>query len=140
MLSKSPGNKPWGNSFSTEISGEVSEICFLFLICTRVLVFCDLLISLLNKVHKFQFPTSRILLFTHVQKLYRPDISKYLLCMLQCLDNLWRLFILFWIHRGNRFTLRWTFWKGATVNARPSEKFLFVDYPKQDHNEQEFES
>ena len=50
-------------------------------------------ISELNKVQLFQFQTSRILLFTGVQKLYRPIISQFLPCMLQVLDNLRQLFM-----------------------------------------------
>ena len=59
-----------------------------------------------NKVQKFQFQTSGILLFTDVQKLYGPDILQFLPCMLQLLDNLWRLFI-FSNYRGkiDHFTL-----------------------------------
>ena len=48
-----------------------------------------------NKIHKFQFQTSGIWLFTDAQKLYGPEISQYLPCMLQFLDNLWRLFIFY---------------------------------------------
>ena len=40
-----------------------------------------------NKVQLFQFQTSRILLFMGVQKLYEPEISKFLPCMQQVLDN-----------------------------------------------------
>ena len=40
-----------------------------------------------NKVQLFQFQTSRILLFMGVQKLYKPEISKFLPCMQQVLDN-----------------------------------------------------
>ena len=32
----------------------------------------------------------------------------------------------------------WTFWKGPILNAGPSENFLILDHPKEDHNEQEF--
>ena len=48
-------------------------------------------ISERNKVKKFQFQTSRILLLTNVQKLHEPEISQFLPCILQFLDNLWRL-------------------------------------------------
>ena len=46
-----------------------------------------------NMSHHFQ--TSGILLFTDVWtwKLYEPEVSQFLPFMLQCLDNLWRLFI-----------------------------------------------
>ena len=44
-----------------------------------------------KKVQKFQFQTSGMLLFTDVQKLYGPEISKLLPCMPQLLDILWRL-------------------------------------------------
>ena len=47
----------------------------------------------MQKVQKFQFETSGILLFTDVQKLYVPEISQFLPCKLQFLDNLWRLSI-----------------------------------------------
>ena len=36
------------------------------------------------------------------------------------------------------FTWRWTFWKGPILNAGPSEKFLYVDHPKEDLSEREF--
>ena len=50
-----------------------------------------------------QFQTSGILLFTDVWmwKLYGPEVSHFLPCMLLFLDNLWHLFI-FQLHRGNR--------------------------------------
>ena len=32
----------------------------------------------------------------------------------------------------------WTFWKGPSLNAGPSGKFLIVDHPKEDHNERMF--
>ena len=37
--------------------------------------------------------TFSLLLFTGVQKLYRPEMSRFLICMLQFLDNLRQLFI-----------------------------------------------
>ena len=46
------------------------------------------LISEPNKVQQSQFQTPGILLFTGVQKLYEPEISKLFSCMLQVLDNL----------------------------------------------------
>ena len=49
-------------------------------------------ISKLSKLQKCQFQTSAILLFTDVPKLYGPEISQVLPCMLQFLDNLWRQF------------------------------------------------
>ena len=45
-----------------------------------------------NKDQKFQFQTSRLLFFTDVQKLYGSEIPQFLPCMLQFLDNIWRLF------------------------------------------------
>ena len=41
-----------------------------------------------NKVQQFLFQTSGILLLTGLQKLYGPEISRFLPCMLQFLDNL----------------------------------------------------
>ena len=49
--------------------------------------------SELNKVQQFLFQTSGILLLTGVQKLCGPEISRFLPCILQFLDNLWWLFI-----------------------------------------------
>ena len=46
-----------------------------------------------NKVQPFQFQISHILLFTGAQKLYGSETSRFLPCMLQCLDNLRQLFI-----------------------------------------------
>ena len=51
------------------------------------------LISELNKVQHFQFQTSGILFFTSVQKLYAPEISRFLSRMLQFLDNFRQLAI-----------------------------------------------
>ena len=48
-------------------------------------------ISETNKVQQFHFQTSEILLLTGVQKLYGPEISQYSPCILQFLDNIWRL-------------------------------------------------
>ena len=45
---------------------------------------------------QFQFQTSGILLFAGVKKLFGPEISRFLPCMLQFSDNLPRLL------RGNR--------------------------------------
>ena len=45
-------------------------------------------ISKPKKVQQFQFQTSGILSFTVVQKLCGPEISRFLPCMLQILDNL----------------------------------------------------
>ena len=47
-----------------------------------------------NKVQQFQFQISGILLSTGVQKLYEPEISRLLPCILHFLDNLRRRFIL----------------------------------------------
>ena len=44
------------------------------------------LISEPNKVQKFQFQTSRILLLANVQKLHEPGISQFLPCTLQFLE------------------------------------------------------
>ena len=41
----------------------------------------------------FQFQASGILLFTGVQKIYRPEISRFFTCMLHFLNNLRRFFI-----------------------------------------------
>ena len=46
-----------------------------------------------NKVQLFQFQTSSILLFMGVQKLYEPEISQFLPCMLQVLENICQHFI-----------------------------------------------
>ena len=57
--------------------------------------------------------------------------------MLQFLDNLWRLFIFSdCIREIDHFTL--DFLKRSSNNGGPSEKFLIVDHPKEDHNEREF--
>ena len=63
-------------------------------------------ISELNKVQQFHFQKSGILLFTGIQKLYGPEISRFLPCMLQFLDNLRRLFIFSnYIGKIGHFTL-----------------------------------
>ena len=60
-----------------------------------------------NKVQKIKFQTLGILLFTDVQKLYRPEIPHFLPCMLQFLGNLWRLFIFsYYIGEIDHFTLK----------------------------------
>ena len=60
----------------------------------------------LNKVQKFHFQTLGILFLMDVQKLYGPRISQFLPCMLQFLDNLWRLFICSnYIGEEDHFTL-----------------------------------
>ena len=46
-----------------------------------------------KKDQHFQFQISEILPFTSFQKLYRPNISRFLPCMLQFLDNIHRLLI-----------------------------------------------
>ena len=59
-----------------------------------------------NNVQKLYFHTSEILLFTDVQKLFGPEISQFLPCMLQCWDNLCRLFIFSnYIREIDHFTL-----------------------------------
>ena len=63
-------------------------------------------ISEANKVQEFKFQISGTLLFMGVQKLYGPEISRFLPCMLQFLDNLRRLFIFSKYIRGiDHFTL-----------------------------------
>ena len=94
-----------------------------------------ILISEPNKVQQFLFHLS--LLFTDVQKLYGPEISRFLPWMIQFLDNLWRLFI-FSKYIGKQITSCWTVWEGPIFHAIPSEKFLFVDYLKEDLKEREF--
>ena len=60
----------------------------------------------LNKVQNFHIQTFGILFFMDVQKLYGPRISQFLPCMLQFLDNLWRLFICSsYIGEEDHFTL-----------------------------------
>ena len=44
-----------------------------------------------KNVQEFQFQKSGILDFTGVQKLYGPEISRFLPCMIQVLDNLQQL-------------------------------------------------
>ena len=39
---------------------------------------------------------------------------------------------------GKQITSCWTFWECPILHAIPSEKFLFVDHPKEDLKEQEF--
>ena len=46
--------------------------------------------------------------------------------------------VFFLTTQEKQITSRWTFSKGPIFNAGPSEKFLFVDHPKEDHNKQEF--
>ena len=74
-----------------------------------------------NKVQQFQFQTSEILLFTSVQKYYRPESSRFLPCMLQCLANLQRIVIFSNYMRGNR-----------SLHVRPSEnlRYLILDLLK----------
>ena len=63
-----------------------------------------------NKVQQFQFQTSGILLFMCVQKLYGLEFY-----------NFHQHFV------------------GLILNAEPTEKFLIVEYSKENHNEREFE-
>ena len=44
-------------------------------------------------VKKLSVSNLKVLLFTHVQKLYGPEISQYLPCLLQILNQLRQLFI-----------------------------------------------
>ena len=60
-----------------------------------------------------------------------PNISQILLCMLQFLDNLWWRLI---FSIDEIITLL----KSTKLNARPSEKFIIVNDPKETHNEREF--
>ena len=46
-------------------------------------------------------------------------------------------FHFFWLHKGNR-SLHVGLSKRSNNNGGPSEKFLIVDHPKEDHNEREF--
>ena len=63
-------------------------------------------ISKPKEVQQFQFQTSEILLFTVFQKLYGPEISRFLPCMLQVLDSLRQLFIFSnYIGETDHFTL-----------------------------------
>ena len=90
-----------------------------------------------NKVRKFQFETSGISLFTDVQKLYGPEILRFLPCMIQFLNNLWWLFIFSnYIGEIDQFTL--DLQEGLILNAGNSERFLIVDHRKEGRNEQEF--
>ena len=98
-----------------------------------------------NKVQAFQFQTSGILLFTNVQKLHGPEISQFLPCMLQFLDNLGAL-PFFLSTQGNRSVhvrssekVRYLTLDRPILNPGPSERFLFVDHPKENPNEREFE-
>ena len=89
-------------------------------------------------VQQFQFQTLEILYFMGVQKLCGAEISRFLLCILQFLDKLWRVFIFSnYIRETNYCTLN-LLKKGPICNAGPSEKFLIVDHPKEDDNEREF--
>ena len=55
---------------------------------------------------QFQFQTSGILLFKGVQKLYGPEISRFLPCIQQFLDNLRQIFIFSnYIRKMHHFTL-----------------------------------
>ena len=72
-----------------------------------------------------------------VQKLHGPEISRFSPYMLQFLDNLRWLFILSnYIREIDHFTHDLP--KRSILNAGPSEKFLIVDHPKEDHSEQKF--
>ena len=55
--------------------------------------------------------------------------------------NFWTIydgFSFFLSTQGKQITLRQTFRKSPILNAGPTEKFLIVDHPKEDHNEPEF--
>ena len=90
-----------------------------------------------NKVRKFQFETSGILIFTDVQKLYGPEIPQFLPCTVQFLDNLWQLSIFSnYIGEIDQFTLDLR--EDLILNAGNSERFLIVDHRKEGRNEQDF--
>ena len=58
--------------------------------------------------------------------------------MLQFLDNLWRLFVFSnYLEEIDHFALH-LLKKSVILKARVSEKLLFVDHPKEEHNEREF--
>ena len=58
--------------------------------------------------------------------------------MLQCLNNLWWLFIFSNYIEMDHFKLDLLKRYLTILNAGPSENFLIVEHPKEDHNEQEF--
>ena len=66
----------------------------------------------------------RILLFKGVQKFYGPEILRFLLCMLQFLDNL-RQVCIFSNCIREIITSCWTFCKDPILNPGPSESFSF---------------
>ena len=90
-----------------------------------------------NKIEKFHFQTSRILLLTNVQKLHEPEISQFLQCMLQFLDNLWRLSI-FSSYKGKIDHFLLDLLKRSDTYSGTFGKLLIVDHPKEDHSEREF--
>ena len=72
-----------------------------------------------SKVQQFQFQTSGILLFTGLYKVYGAEISQFLPCRLQILDNLQWLFIFSnYIVEINHFTLD------------KSDRYLTPDLPR----------
>ena len=79
-----------------------------------------------DRIQQFQFQISEILLFTDVQKLYGPKISRfYRVCY-----NIWTIygdFSFFLTIQWKYITPRWTFRKGPILNTGPSEKFLILD-------------
>ena len=95
------------------------------------------LISEPKQVQQFQFQTSGVFLFTGVQEIYGPEISQFLPCMLQFLDNLrWHFTFSSYIGEIDHFRL--TFSKGPILSPGHSEMFLIMDHPTEDLNEQEF--
>ena len=90
-----------------------------------------------NKVQKFQFQTSRILLFRMFGNNKNQKCHNfYRLCY-----NFWKIygsFSFFLARQGKQITSHWTLPKGPIRNVDPSEKFLFVEHPKENHNEREF--
>ena len=85
-----------------------------------------------NKVQKFQFQTSGILLFTGAQELCRSVLSSLLPFTIFSISTIYGVF-LFLLHWVNRSLHVGPFEKGPIVNAGPSEKFLIVYHPKEEH-------
>ena len=86
-------------------------------------------ISKLNKVQQFQFQTSRVLLYMGVQKLNRPEISQFSLCMQQFLDHSRRLFIFFNYIRGLHVGEKHSY-KGSTIKDQKSNYDIPLDLRK----------
>ena len=70
-------------------------------------------------------------------RMYIPGISQFLPCMLQFLDNIWRLFIFLTTREIGHFTLDHQ--RRSEFNAGPSDPlFLLVDHPKENRNKLKF--